>query len=69
MEILVPDLLVTVVPHYVTSQYSHEYNSHDDGNQSEVACDIEADKHYSSNSADGNHCPSNNNYQMLEKPF
>jgi hypothetical protein len=67
MQILVPDLLMTVVPKDITSQYGHEHDSHYDGNQPQVASYIDTNEHDACDAAYGNHCPSNNNHQMFKK--
>jgi len=57
MQILVPDLLMTVMPQNVTAQNSHKQDTYDDGNQTQIAGNINANEHDASNAAYAQHCP------------
>jgi hypothetical protein len=67
MQILVPDLLMTVVPQDVAAQNSHKQDTYDDGNQTQVTCDIHTNIHDTGNAADAQHCPGYNYQQMSQK--
>jgi hypothetical protein len=58
---------MTVMPQNVTAQNSHKQNAYDDGNQTQVTCDIYTHIHDASNAADAQHCPGYHYRQMSQK--